>query len=194
MIIFIAYSAGSIIGALCSDNYQLAWLFSEGYTPLKWFADTKELTAVLSFVVGIISPKILNLYFDDEQECYKIAVKDNDFYQLWLDSFEQEKPALYSLSTGQVYLGFNVRGPDPRKQQSWVRILPLASGYRDNETKRLQFTTYYEEIITEIYNKSPEYDGVKVSDFEVIISVPEIYNVHLFDPEIYIRHWENRET
>jgi hypothetical protein len=66
-----------------------------------------------------------------------------------------------------------------------VKILPVASGYRDNEDKRLKFTTAYSNIYERMLENHPSVAHVQPSDFEIVIPYREIESANIFDPQIY---------
>ena len=40
--------------------------------------------------------------------------------------------------------------PDPSQNYEYIRILPLISGYRETETQKEKFETFYDAVIDEV--------------------------------------------
>jgi len=75
----------------------------------------------------------------------------------------------------------------------YVRILPLISGYRSENDHKINFTTFYDEIIEEIGNESGELNYVETQDLEVVIPIARIVSIHLFDLKLYEHFREKPE-
>ena len=56
-------------------------------------------------------------------------------------------------------------------------MIPLASGYRDNETQVLKMTTYYTDTLS-------EYKG-NLGDFQIVVPRSEIASVRKFMPGVW---------
>lgn len=118
----------------------------------------------------------------------KYIVSNRDFERLILRALSTSIPLLVTLESGKCYVGWAVRGIDPTEERKYIRILPLVSGYRGEDDHRVNFTTYYDEIIAEI-DRSNEHElgHLESEDFEVVIPVNKIVSAHLFDLTAYTR-------
>ena len=63
-----------------------------------------------------------------------------------------------------------------------LRLLPAASGYRDDKTLRLEFTTEYNPVYRRI-ERNPHL-GLEAEDFEIIFPLDELVSVNLFSPKV----------
>lgn len=162
--------------AICSSD-NLGWKFKNYADFTGWVAARKHGVLALTLPLGIVTPWLANRskWFGTEKSVTK-ALATRDFDLLLLSAFEDTIPVLFTLQGNHLYLGFVVRGPDPESPQSWIRILPLASGYRDSETKKVSFTTFYFDQIA---------NHPKPDDFEVVFRQSEIQSAHRFDIEVY---------
>ena len=136
---------------------------------------------LIAFGLGRILPLAFNCRHLAKEIAVIEAIEDNDFEKLLVRGLETDIPILFTLRTGKVYLGWVVAMPDPRRERRWVRILPLAAGYRTNE-HQLNLITNYSGILSRIQGKHDgELDHLKVQDFEVVISADHIDYAHLYD-------------
>ena len=74
-----------------------------------------------------------------------------------------------------------------RRGESDVALIPLASGYRDQETHELVITTNYAPAINEYLDSDPEIPDLIHEDFRVVVPASEIVSARIFSPEIYWR-------
>jgi len=113
----------------------------------------------------------------------KNAIKNNDFERLVYRSFRQSLPLLITLNSGKIYIGWAVRAPNPAAVRRFLRILPLISGYRNDE-HRLKITTDYYSVL-ETVSEGEELGHLEIGDFEAVIPVDQIISAHLFDLQAY---------
>ena len=195
-VLLVIDSIPAVYRAATEEAVSLKFRFSDFSQLESWVRERQSEIFILSFLLGPAAAVLLNILpTTNRYGSLQHAIKDRDFDLLVRKSTEEEKPVLYTLSTKHVYLGFNVRGPDPEAQLRWIRILPLASGYRDSETQELQFTTFYGKILSEIWASSAEarnnpeaevaFPNTTLEDFEVVLSTDEIHSAHLFDVRVY---------
>lgn len=144
--------------------------------------------AVLAFGLGSLVHLVFNTS-TAKQKAIERAIADEDFELMVEKSQREDKPILITLDTGKVYVGWAVRGPIPTRQRNWIRILPLASGYRDANQK-VRLTVPYATILAKLRDDDEEFlskvsPDVQVEDFEVVISIENIVAMHLFDIGVY---------
>lgn len=82
-----------------------------------------------------------------------------------------------TLSSGKVYVGISLREEDEDGDQSWLVMLPLASGFRDAKGQ-LELTTAYQPVYLKQADRPPE-------DFLVLLPMSQISSVQTFDLEFY---------
>ncbi len=128
----------------------------------------------------------------------KRAISDNDLELLILRCMENWRPIMFTLSDRKVYVGWVVRGVDPTESRKAVRILPLASGYRNQETQQFEFTTFYSTLIQAIDGlEESEVSHLELEDLETVFPVEQISSCHPFDFEAYVQfsrpHSQNQD-
>ena len=158
---------------------------------------------VLSFGFGKVLPALWNgLIPNAKERAFLSAIEDSEFDTLLIDGLRRDIPVLFTLKSRKVYLAWVVSLPDPKREQNWIRVLPMASGYRD-EKHQLRFTTDYAKILSSVMankdaTKSEEVtaststnsfdlDHLMLKDFEVVISKSEIDYAHMYDTAVVTR-------
>ena len=89
---------------------------------------------------------------------------------------------MVTLKGGKVYIGRVTISVTPREDRDFL-LLPSKSGYRD-EKHRLMLTTDYDEIYGMIVETEGNYLDV-ISDFEVVIPIPEILTASLYRTDVH---------
>lgn len=90
------------------------------------------------------------------------------------ESLENRRLVEVATKSGRSYVGFVVTmGVQDRHWTRDVVLLPVASGYRDPETRRLALTTNYTSLATKLRNH------------EVAIMMAEVATIRRFDMDVY---------
>lgn len=112
--------------------------------------------------------------------------------------FKKGFPIMFTLNSGKVYVGNVVRTPNPTEQRKAIRITPLLSGYRDQNTQDFVVTTDYYEIISELQkppHKRKEFlKKLSMEDFEVVFPSDTVCSSHLFDLFTYSAHFNSSSS
>ena len=209
----IFYAAFLVICSACFhliifDNhyYQAFLLLNRDILNIKgpvrlWSEEAGPAILIISFTCGPIMAHILNLdwmrklpYLQKvslywREIILKYALKNNDFELLLFAAFKNERPVMFSLSSGKVYIGRLVRAPNPVEHRKAIRITPLLSGYRNSENHTFSIVTDYYEIISQM-EKSPEkrlphLKELSQQDFEIVFPSDSVSSAHLFDLDTY---------
>lgn len=143
-------------------------------------------TAILSVVLSLIIPPVVNLFFTTEDAARRIAEKSGDLIELLLaESIQRQELILVSTRSGKSYIGFVQQSGIYGQGDSDVSLVPMASGYREKGNHELIITTYYVDLIEEYLESSKKDDDLSFSDFQVVIPVSEIISARIFDFEIF---------
>lgn len=156
--------------------------------PLLW-------TFIFNFLFIFIFTHSLNRilvwcnYFKKQTPVEK-AVDDfgDEIEQLFKKVAKEELLIQITLKSNKVYVGFVEYIPPP-KESNYLKIIPLISGYRDDETKKVKFNTeYYKAIL--LYQS----DEAKYKSFEMDLTIKqdEILIANVFDYDVY-KEFENVE-
>lgn len=144
-------------------------------------------TAAFSIVLAFASPPLLNMFYDQKRAVRKAAETYGDLIELLItDSIERRKMVEISLRTGKAYIGYALHTSITRPGDSDVTLVPMASGYRSEETRELRITTHYSPIIKEWISRqdSPSISHT-IRDFKVVLPRSEVCSARLFDPAVY---------
>lgn len=117
---------------------------------------------------------------------YVINREGDDFEKLYYESMntKNHKKRLIMLTTDsdKVYVGYILRISKPLLTQQ-IEIVPIVSGYRKSETKKVQFTTPYFST----YKKLSTEHGFDFTEGEtaIILQKEKIISVSRFYPIVY---------
>lgn len=145
-------------------------------------------TFVFNFVAVISLTKIVNYiynkndYFNWKKPVEK-AVDDfgDEIEQLFKETAENENLIQVTLKNNKVYVGF-VQYIPPPKESNYLKIIPVISGYRNNKTKKIKFTTDYYDAILLYQSKEEKYNSFQM---DITIKQDEILSANVFDFEVY---------
>jgi hypothetical protein len=108
------------------------------------------------------------------------------------DSAESNALIQVTLSDGKFYVGkVDSIAANPLAPNSFIQILPYASGYRDKDTKELSFTSFYDTVYDEMV-REPGFTEDALDQFKKVLPFSAIFSANRFDPEMYMRF--QRET
>ncbi|MFA0962213.1 hypothetical protein AB9P05_10425 [Roseivirga sp. BDSF3-8] len=143
-------------------------------------------TATASLVIAVVFSEIANLLLS-EKDAIKKAIKFNgNELELMLEtSFSDEELLQFTLDNGKFYIGWVKELPVPNVS-NYTRIIPAFSGYRNEKTKRLIFTTQYLSVYSEYLMEGRI---MNISDIrsDLVIDISNLVSVGFFDMEMYKR-------
>ena len=108
---------------------------------------------------------------------------------LFADSFKNDKQVQITLNGGKVLVGYIAWQPlEPHKDNSYIGIQPTLSGYREGESKRVEFTTSYVAIYQALddIQKPSLSEDIDVDDFIKYFRMSDIELASVFDPDVYL--------
>ncbi|TNE32592.1 hypothetical protein EP342_04810 [bacterium] len=97
-------------------------------------------------------------------------------------SYSNSKLIEISLNNDKFYIGWVKELPIPRISNQ-IRLIPVFSGYR-NQEKKLIFTTQYLEVYSEIMTDKNIKSYIEM-DIDLVISVEKVISISYFDEEMY---------
>lgn len=149
--------------------------------PLLW-------TFIFNFLFIFIFTHLLNRLLEwcdyfKKQTPVEQAVDDfgDEIEQLFKKVAKEELLVQVTLKSNKVYVGFVEYIPPP-KESNYLKIIPLISGYRNYETKKVKFNTEYYKAIM-LYQS----DEAKYKSFEMDLTIKqdEILVANVFDYDVY---------
>lgn len=149
----------------------------------------------LAFAMGAVLWYPLNLFlpFHFALERFHRLGGSDAMDRFLFEAAESSALILLTLADGKFYIGqIKSLAANPLAPKSFVRILPLVSGYRDHDTKELNFTSFYEDVYDELvadanFSESWLEQFIKILPFSTIISANH------FDPDMYERFIKDAE-
>ena len=142
-------------------------------------------TCLIAFVISILFTEISNRFVEKDKYISKAINKIGNEFERLCELCNREGDMMQiSLKNDKCYVGWIKSLPIP-SSSSYIIILPVYSGYRDKETKRLHFTTQYLEVYATYVRDG---DVLDIRDLTtLVIKVDEIVSASRFDPDMYER-------
>ena len=140
-------------------------------------------TAVLSALLGLVLPLVINRFYNEEKAARETAAESGNLIELLIrESIDTKELVELSLRSGKSYIGFVFESGIARHGESDVALLPMASGYRKEDTRELELTTDYAPVL---WKSLEELSSLVYEDFRIVIPMSEIVTARIFDPDVY---------
>ena len=140
-------------------------------------------TAVLSALLGLVLPLVINRFYNEEKAARETAAESGNLIELLIrESIDTKELVELSLRSGKSYIGFVFESGIARHGESDVALLPMASGYRKEDTRELEITTDYAPVL---WKSLEELSSLVYEDFRIVIPMSEIVTARIFDPDVY---------
>ena len=136
-----------------------------------------------ALVWGPILAWLVNLFYRPKRAAARAIRKyGGELEKLAHRAWSDELLVSITLENQKVYVGWPVFTPDPRRNTEDLRLLPAVSGYRNDKTLELTFTTQYFPAYR-LIAASPA-SGLRASDFEIVIPLDKLISINMFSLEI----------
>ena len=139
-------------------------------------------TAAATFVLAALLPLILNRLsgLNPLQARQKAAESAGDQISLIIDRAMLEGRFVeLSLVSGKSYVGSPIQGTFGHRDGGDVALIPIASGYRDKDSRDLVMTTNYAPAISE------QLSVHELDDLKVAFPMRDVVSARLFDQGLY---------
>ena len=154
----------------------------KSYVPFDYYG-----TVALSVLLGIMLPIVINQFYGEEKASKRAASSNGDLIELLInESIEKEKFVELSLKSRKFYIGVALASGIASHGESDIALIPVASGYRKEDTHELEITTNYAPVLWE-FLKTKKASGLVDKDFRIVIPMSEIVTARIFDPDVYAR-------
>lgn len=145
------------------------------------YADTVLISALLAVVLA----EGANLLIRDKNRWAKRAARANgDLIEcLMQEALESRGQQLVEVSTknNKSYIGFAQHSSVTTGGESDIAVTPIASGYRDGDTRELRITTDYTPVLLD---ESRKYEDLR-DHFRIVVPLAEVASARRFDPTAY---------
>lgn len=139
---------------------------------------------IIATTLNIIIPtnimmwKVIHKWGDEFEKLYYLSINEKDF---------SKKLVMLTMDNGKVYIGYILRLTKPLLSQQ-IELIPIISGYRTEDTKKVVLTTPYIKVMIELI----ENEDFDIIDEEMIIVLPKekIISASRFYPKVYQRFQE----
>jgi hypothetical protein len=147
-------------------------------------------TSLLACVLGPILALLLNIFYPRHALIGRLFRKKaaNSLDRLLYGATQRGKMVMLSLDDRKVYCGYVEWIPgNPSAPDAFLEIIPLFSGYRETENKRVHLPISY----VQIYKDLKEHDDL--SQFKKVIPIARIVTAGEYEPE-YFNAFNDRTT
>ena len=156
------------------------------------------LICAYSMALGPVAGLFLSYVFRLSNRCWPVknrfrlwlireAIKADDIECLLFESVTETRLVRISLQSRKEYIGYVLSAFDPQQSRRAITLLPLASGYRDDDQLDLFITNGYWEVFKDIAQESDSDDVHGGEGFRLAIPVDQISTVSFFDFDHYVR-------
>lgn len=137
-------------------------------------------TLALPLLLGPLTALAANCFCSREDASIRAMLNDNDYLErlLFRVALYDDLMVEATVASGKVYVGW-VLGGTAIRDRKYVELMPVVSGYRDQETRKVWFTTMYADVLAS--------DSVNPNDLRVVIPVSEIISARPFIMDVYER-------
>jgi len=157
-----------------------------------------QLTVIcfLTMLAGWPLALLLNLGFK-KNYWLREAIKKDALEAFLLDAADRDVSIAITMDDRKVYVGYVVSAFDPAIGRKCIFLLPLISGYRDPQTHKVSFTTFY----TDLYGDDSAskttplptpLEHLTAEDFITVLPVDRIASYRLFDASAYREFQKNK--
>jgi len=129
---------------------------------------------LIALILGILIPRLLNLFIREEMVRESSFNRFSDFFGLLLYQSQcEDRQVAIDLRNHKVYIGLCVEFIPPGEHDKGGSILlqPVASGYRDSSTHQLVLTTEYSFLTRSLIDATDEaeryFEGLS-NDYETL--------------------------
>ena len=138
---------------------------------------------MLSLLIGVLAPFGLNRIWRLEDSARRTAREIGDHVELLLDrSLRERRLVQLDLRNRKTYVGYALETGIGKSADADVILLPMLSGFRDENTLKLTLETNYSPIVRQYLQRE---SGLRGPDFRVVIPLNEIAFARLFDRTVF---------
>lgn len=169
--------------------------FESSFSPFQaWWQSVANFpysgTLAMTLLLAIAAPLLINgallLFSNKARWAMKAAEKHGNLID-WLIEQALGTGSLLEITTksGKSYVGFPQSSDLSSGDSFEVALIPVLSGYRQAETRKLEFTTDYWEAYFESAKEGSSLSHLSPDEFLLVIPRREIISARQFDPDAY---------
>lgn len=153
----------------------------------QWLKFLQLLPDLLNQPLSKSYQRLLEIYPIDEMRkslALWEAWQENDIELICAYAASEFKPVAVTLETKKVYVGMVSDTIEPSDQDSYLSILPLYSGYRD-DTQTFKLNYRYTTLIKGLLGEGDDEIIDNALDYAVAIPLDRIVTIHAFNEDLY---------
>lgn len=164
--------------SLCDSNERSAYCVTLIFHPL--IAALLIRFAVVAIFNFSLTPK--------ERGSLKVISQHQEYL---LKAANTPFQTMFTMTDGKVYVGWisGLAVDDETEKTEWISIMPVVSGYREKETKKVWLLVDYFEYYQESKLDNPEEKAPLI----VVLPMDKIISMQTFDANFYYRDLTSRE-
>lgn len=144
---------------------------------------------IITLTISRFYPKLKG---DSLSVYWAIRVTGDDFDKIFAEAFLEKHMLQITLRNNKVYVGY-IQKLAPPTQANQLTILPVISGYRESETKKINFITEYLSVYQE-YIGTGQITAIDDLEMQILVLRDEIITVNKFHTQIFDSFQGNTST
>jgi hypothetical protein len=144
-------------------------------------------TSALALALGPILALLINLFIHAERsKDIEIRRHGNSLTKLLHRAERDTLPISVTLTSLKWYVGYVTESPNLSPAETYFRILPLVSGYRDRETLETYRKVFYRDVL----------EDAQVDKNDLVITLPlaDVRLASLFDEDVYDEYFADEPS
>lgn len=138
---------------------------------------------ILSLILALVLPFLFNVVYRSRRGAKRAARNAGEHIELLIiESIEEKVPVEITLRNREIYIGLAGDTGIGGSHDADVAVVPMFSGYRDEDTLDLVVTLDYFPVIDMYLEEDPSRTK---EDFRVVLPMNEIVSARLFDEDVY---------
>ena len=173
--------------------YMVSWLILQGWSTIQSWPNSEVVkqplvipglplspATLISVGLALVAPSVLNRFYSEGEGAVDAAKKNGDLLEVLVQRAQEDDRLIeVSLQSGKIYVGWPAQSGINRygAEEADIVLTPLASGYRDNQTRDLILTAQYATLIDE--------EPGAVDDVAIVVPMTEVRAARMFDLSLY---------
>ena len=142
-------------------------------------------TTALAFLLGPCGAFVINWCHSESSGAMRaVHSAGNSLELLLIEAMNSDSTVELTLHSGKAYVGWILNATVAEPERKFIEMLPLASGFRTQESHKLKFTTNYAPVLAQPFDPT---ESVTQHDFRVVIPVAEVRSARPFAFETYFQ-------
>ena len=184
-LVFATAVAGGLL--LAAARYYAVFIIDPTFFSTDWekYAPfTLSRTLAISVILAVLFACVINLVVDSNSAARLVARSSGDLIECLLEDVKEQNGLVeLTMENGKVYVGTPLESGVAVTGEADIAVVPLISGYRDEETKAFKLVTFCANTLLELTKK--EENQLSFNDFRVFLPMREVKSARLFDPLAY---------